>query len=89
MSLARHLILCLVIVQPRKTGKCPDMTEKLFTGTYIIHVYPNIKEYTYIMYMKKIKVTIILYQTKLLVDSHCAVIHLMLYANTGMSLIFV
>ena len=29
--LARHLILCLVVVQPRKT--CPDMTEKLLTGT--------------------------------------------------------
>ena len=23
----------LVLVQPRKTGNCPDMTEKLLTGT--------------------------------------------------------
>ena len=23
--------LCLVLIQPRKTGKCPDMTEKLMT----------------------------------------------------------
>ena len=30
--LARHFILCLVLVQPRKTGKHPDMAEKLFTG---------------------------------------------------------
>ena len=30
---ARHLvILCLVLVQPRKTGKDPDMTEKLLTA---------------------------------------------------------
>ena len=28
--LARHFILCLFLVQPRKT--CPDMTEKLLTG---------------------------------------------------------
>ena len=28
----RHFILCLVLVQPRKTGKCPEMTEKLLTG---------------------------------------------------------
>ena len=27
-----HFILCLVLVQPRKTGKHPDMTEKLLTG---------------------------------------------------------
>ena len=26
-------IICLVLVQPRKTGNCPDMTEKLLTGT--------------------------------------------------------
>ena len=25
----RHFILCLVPVQPRKTGNCPDMTEKI------------------------------------------------------------
>ena len=31
-SLARHFILCLVLVQPRKTGKHPDMAEKLLTG---------------------------------------------------------
>ena len=32
---ARQFILCLVLVQPRKTEKCPDMCEKLFmlTGT--------------------------------------------------------
>ena len=24
--------LCIVLVQPRKTGKCLDMTEKLLTG---------------------------------------------------------
>ena len=29
---ARHFILCLVLVQPRKTGKCPYMAEKLLTG---------------------------------------------------------
>ena len=30
---ARHLIiLCLVLIQPRKTGKHPDMTEKLLTA---------------------------------------------------------
>ena len=29
-SWARHFILCLVLVQPRK---CPNMTEKLLTGT--------------------------------------------------------
>ena len=28
---ARHFILCLVLVQRRKT--CPDITEKLLTGT--------------------------------------------------------
>ena len=27
------LIIYLVLVQPRKMGKCPDMTEKLLTGT--------------------------------------------------------
>ena len=27
---ARHFILCLVLVQPRKT--CPDMTEKMLIG---------------------------------------------------------
>ena len=26
-------IRCLVLVQPRKTGNCPDMTEVLLTGT--------------------------------------------------------
>ena len=25
---ARHFIRCLVLVQPRKTGQCPNMTEK-------------------------------------------------------------
>ena len=30
---ARHLILCLVLVQPMKIGKRPDMFEKLFIGT--------------------------------------------------------
>ena len=25
--LARHFFRCLVLVQPRKTGNCPDMTE--------------------------------------------------------------
>ena len=29
--LARHSILCLVLAQPRKTGKDPDMTVKLLT----------------------------------------------------------
>ena len=28
-----HFILCLVLVQPRKTGKRPKMTEKLLTGS--------------------------------------------------------
>ena len=31
---ARHFILCLVLVKPKKTH--PDMTEKLLTGTYRI-----------------------------------------------------
>ena len=30
VSLAEHFILCLEVVQPRK---CPNMTEKLLTGT--------------------------------------------------------
>ena len=30
---ARHFILGLVLVQPRKTGKHPNMTEQLLTGT--------------------------------------------------------
>ena len=29
--LARHYILCLVLVQPRKTANSPNMTKKLFT----------------------------------------------------------
>ena len=29
---ARHFILCLVLNQPKKTGNCSDMTEKLLTG---------------------------------------------------------
>ena len=29
---ARHFILCLVLVQPRKTGNHPKMAEKLLTG---------------------------------------------------------
>ena len=29
---ARHFIPCLVPEQPRKTGKRPEMTEKLLTG---------------------------------------------------------
>ena len=28
---ARHFILCLALIQPRRTRKCPDMTEKLLT----------------------------------------------------------
>ena len=28
---ARHFILCFVLVQPRKTGKHPDMTAKLLS----------------------------------------------------------
>ena len=27
------VFLCLILVQPRKTGNNPDMTEKLLTGT--------------------------------------------------------
>ena len=30
---ARQFIPCLVLVQPRKTGNCLDMTENLLTGT--------------------------------------------------------
>ena len=30
---ARHFILSLVLFQPRKTGICPNMTEKLLTET--------------------------------------------------------
>ena len=33
--LARHFILCIELVQPRKT--CPDITEKMFTGTLRIN----------------------------------------------------
>ena len=29
MSLSKTLILCLVLVQPMKTGKCLNMTENL------------------------------------------------------------
>ena len=29
----RHFILRSVLVQPRKTGNCPDMAEKLLAGT--------------------------------------------------------
>ena len=32
-ALPGQFILCLVLVQPRKTGKRPDMTDKLLTGT--------------------------------------------------------
>ena len=32
-TLARHVILCLVMVQPRKTGNCLDMTEKKLPGS--------------------------------------------------------
>ena len=28
VSLSKTLYLCLVLAQPRKTGKCPDMIEK-------------------------------------------------------------
>ena len=28
----RHIILCLVLVQPRKTGNYPNMTEKMMNG---------------------------------------------------------
>ena len=28
-----RFILCLVFIQPRKTGNLPDMTEKLLSGT--------------------------------------------------------
>ena len=31
---ARHIYPCIVLVQPRKT--CPDIAEKLLTGTYRI-----------------------------------------------------
>ena len=34
--LARYFILCLVLVQQGETGKCPDMTEKLLSGTQSI-----------------------------------------------------
>ena len=30
---ARHFILCLALVQHRKTGHCPNVTEKLLTET--------------------------------------------------------
>ena len=33
VSLSKTLLRCLVLVQPRKTGKCPNMIEKLLTGT--------------------------------------------------------
>ena len=36
-TFARHFIDCLVLVQPRKPGNCPDMTEKLLTGTSSIN----------------------------------------------------
>ena len=34
---ARHFILCLVLVQPRKT--CPNMTEKLSLGRKVEFIY--------------------------------------------------
>ena len=34
--------LCLVLVQPRKTGKYPDMTEKLLTGMFSINTNKNL-----------------------------------------------
>ena len=37
VSLSRHFINCLVLAQPRKTGKCGDMTEKVLTGTKYQH----------------------------------------------------
>ena len=33
--ITQFFILCLVLVQPRKTRKHPDTAEKLLTGTYI------------------------------------------------------
>ena len=33
---ARHFIRCLVLVQPRKTGNCPDMTDFFLTRTLSI-----------------------------------------------------
>ena len=30
---ARNFILCLILVQPKKTGNHPDMTENILTGT--------------------------------------------------------
>ena len=35
---ARHFILCLVLVQSRKMGNCPDMTKTLLTGMYSIWI---------------------------------------------------
>ena len=32
-KLSAHLICCLVLVQPRKPGNCPDIPEKLLAGT--------------------------------------------------------
>ena len=32
---ARHIICCLVLVQPRKSGNGPNVTEKLFIRTYL------------------------------------------------------
>ena len=31
--LARHLIVCWVLVQPRKTEKCPNISEILLSGS--------------------------------------------------------
>ena len=38
---ARYFILRIVVVKPRKTGKCPDMTEELLTGRYMLSINTN------------------------------------------------
>ena len=39
--LARHIICSLVLLQTRKTGNCPDVTEKLLTGMSLKSINTN------------------------------------------------
>ena len=47
MSWARQFVLCLVLVQPRKTENPPDMTEKLFI---YFKNYPDLTEKLFIYF---------------------------------------
>ena len=40
----RHLMCCLVLVQPRKTGNHPDMTEKLLSIQTFLEPYVDLRD---------------------------------------------